>query len=147
MGYYEAAWEERKGFLVKSVIIGGIIALVTDIMMAASGAFSNGGIMTLVGGFILVFLVFSMVFIPMVAIIRMMRGKAKGFGIGILGGLWTMIVSSIFDFGPGMVLGVLELMLFGVLFMIVALGYSVYLPVSSIYYFVRCKMEKKAAAQ
>ena len=61
MGYYEAAWEERKGFLIKSSIIGGIISLITDILMAAGGVYS-GGVMEMVGGFLLMLVVLAIVF-------------------------------------------------------------------------------------
>ncbi len=145
MGYYEAAWEERKGFLIKSSIIGGIISLITDVLMAAGGMFSGSGIMESVGGFLLMLLVLAIFFVPTVAIVRMMGGHAEGFAIGMLSGLWTAMLSSIFDFGPGMVLGIIELMLFGMLFAIVAAGYCVYLPVSTIYYFIRSRMERAAA--
>lgn len=144
MGYYEAAWEERKGFLIKSSIIGGIISLITNILMAAGGVYSDG-VMETVVEFLLMLVVLAIVFIPTVAIVRMMGAQAEGFAIGMLSGLWTTMLSSIFDFGPGMILGLIKLMIFGCLFMVVALGYCVYLPVSSIYYFVRCKMERAAA--
>lgn len=144
MGYYEAAWKERKGFLIKSSIIGGIISLITDIMMVAGGTFSGFGTAQTVVGFVLALLFLEIFLVPMVAIVMMMGGQAQGFAIGMLSGLWTAMISSIFDFGPGMILGIIELMLFGTLFAIVAAGYCIYLPVSTIYYFVRSRMERAA---
>jgi len=144
MGYYEAAWEERKGFLIKASIIGGIISLITDILMVAGGSFSGYNILQTVVSFLLALLLLAIFFVPTVAIVMMMGGSAQGFAIGILSGLWTAMISSIFDFGPGMILGIIELMLFGTLFAIVAAGYCIYLPVSTIYYFVRSKMERAA---
>ena len=147
MGQYEAAWEERKGFLFSSLLIGGAIALVTTILMVANtGICSGNGFFVGVLTFLVTLAVFSVIFVPSVAIIRMMGGKATGFGIGILVGLWTTMISSLFDFGPGMILGLIELATFCMLFCVFAAGYSVYLPISSIYYFIRCRMEKKAAA-
>lgn len=145
MGYYEAAWKERKGFLIKAFIIGEIISLITDVLMVAGGMFSGFGIMQTIVAFVLMLLLLAIFFVPTVAIVMMMRGQAQGFAIGILSGLWTAMISSIFDFGPGMILGIIEMMLFGMLFAIVAAGYFVYLPVSSIYYFVRSRMERAAA--
>lgn len=142
MGYYETVWEERKGFLIKSAVIGGIISLVTDILMATGGIFGGSTVFEAVGMFLTMLLFLAMLFVPAVAIVRMMGRKAEGFAIGILSGLWTAMLSSIFDFGPGVVLGIIELMLFGFLFMAVVAGYCVYLPVSSIYYFVRSRMER-----
>lgn len=147
MGQYEAAWEERKGFLFSSFLIGGVIALITTILMVANtGICSGNGIFAGILTFWVTYMVFLFIFVPTVAIIRMMGGKATGFGIGILAGLWTTMISSLFDFGPGMILGLIELMLFLTLFVIYAICYSVYLPISSLYYFIRCRMEKKAAA-
>ena len=140
MGYYEAAWTERKHFLATSSIIGMIISLVTTILSAAGGMF-EGMEGAAAGGFIVFFILFSILFIPVVTIVRMMGGKAEGFAIGMLSGLWTSMLSSIFDWGPGMVIGMIEFCIFGILFSIVALGYAVYLPVSSIYYFIKYKQE------
>ena len=147
MGQYEQAWEERKGFLFSSLLIGGAIALVTTILMVANtGICSGQGFFGAILTFWVTMIVFSFIFVPTVAIIRMMGAKASGFAIGLLVGLWTTMVSSLFDFGPGMILGLIEMLLFFTLFAIVAAGYSVYLPISSIYYFIRSRMEKKAAA-
>ena len=147
MGQYEQAWEERKGFLFSSLLIGGAIALVTTILMVANtGICSGQGIFGAILTFWVTMIVFSFIFVPTVAIIRLMGAKASGFAIGLLVGLWTTMISSLFDFGPGMILGIIEMFLFFTLFAIVAAGYSIYLPVSSIYYFIRSQMEKKAAA-
>ena len=144
MGQYELAWKERKSFLVVSAIIGGIIALITDVLILRA-AYEEMDFGQIIIGSVACFVIMACIFIPIVTVVRMMGKRAEGFAIGILCGLWSTMVSSLLNFGPGMVIGILEMIVFGFLFAAVAAGYCIYLPVSSIYYYVKYRQEKALA--
>ena len=142
MGYYQAIWEDRKEFLIKSVVIGGALSLIANVLIVASGMYRGGKAIDIFLAFLLMFLLLAIVFSSTVSIIRMMGDEADGFAVGFLCGFKTTIRNTFFGFGIGTVIGIVKILLFAALFAITIAFYCVYLPVSTIYYFVRSRIER-----
>ena len=146
MGYYQMLWEERKRFLKSSCILGAIIAIVLTIVIGKQGISSVSDFFEL----ILVFVVFSLFFIAVVAVARMIfgGGSAGGnFAIGAVNGLWMATLNAFTGSMLGIAIGLCMLFFFIILFGIVAAIYTIYLPISSIYYFIKARQENAGAVE
>lgn len=91
------------------------------------------------------FIAFALFFISFVAVFRMLfggDGAGKNFAIGAVNGVWIATLNAFTGSILGIVIGVFMLFFFIILFGILATIYAVYLPVTSIYYFIRARQEK-----
>lgn len=140
MGTYTMRWEERKSFLFSSMIIGAVIAVIFTVLLATniSGGFLEN-VLPLIAFTLMAFLVLTAI----VAVGRLVFGKSAGgnFATNAVNGLWGAVINTITGGGIGLVIGLLIFFVFFGLFMIVAVYYAVYLPVSSVYLFIKHKQE------
>ena len=143
MGYYESAWKDRKSFLFSSMLIGAVLAIAFAVFMAfnlTEGYSFFENVMGVIGVALIGFVVFS----ALVAVGRLVffKNAAGGnFATNFVNGVWLTIVSMITGGWFGLVIGLLLCFVFLWLFAIVVIGYAVYLPISSIYLFIRYKKE------
>lgn len=145
MENYQELWEERKGFLKTSCLIGVIIALVCTALMGkyAFASVSNAGdFVTAIIVMLMLFVMFALFFIAVVSVGRMVFGKSESgsnFAIGLVNGIWTATLNAFSGSLVGIVIGLCMALVFLIAFGIVAAIYAIYLPISSIYYFAKAK--------
>ena len=146
MNNYEMLWNERKQFLKVNSMIGAILSVGLNIWFykdsfGISAFWKCGGLGSLIFTTLLGFLLFT----ACISIARMMKEQGQtGLLIGFLTGFLSVIIRTAKTGVVGLSFGMVMMFVFGGLFLIVAAGYSVYLPVSSIYRFVKYKQEQVA---
>lgn len=143
MNYYQKKWEERKRFLKSTCIISTIITIVIFV----ATLFCSAGFETIweIVFIPIMFLGMDVVFTAYVAVFRMVFGKSnigRGIGANMLRSFWTLIVSSCFYSIPGMCLGLLLMVVFCFLLMICGVWYAIYLPITTIYYYLQARKER-----
>ena len=144
MGEYEYLWNERKEFLLSSLKIGAIatvcICVFGLIAIISAGTPWWQAILAL-----LVMMIPSiLIVVPAVAVGRLVFGSGVIGGGAItrfLNGIWMMIWGILTGGWFGLVIGLLLCMIFVWVFGAVVIGYAIYLPISSIYLYVKYKKE------
>lgn len=147
MKSYEMLWNERKSFLFSSMAAGGVIAIFLGVLATAIMIYENkmmdgfvGNVFEIIGSTLLLFIMFS----ACIAVGRLVFGKSSvggNFATNMVHGFWVTVVNTITGGWLGLMLGLFLCFVFFWLFMAVTIGYSIYLPVSSIYLYVKYKKE------
>lgn len=143
---YEERWIERKSFLRSSTIIGAILAAAFSIWAMIEGIKNSDGlkeILSTILGSLVVFIIFLLIFSALIAVGRLIFGGSTGGNLvtNAMNGFWVMCISTVTSGGIGMVIGAIMFFGFVFLFMAVAAGFAVYLPISSIYLYVMYRQE------
>ena len=142
MGTYTALWMERKKFLFSSMIIGAIITVVLAVVMLFNPP--EGTMIELVFSYIATVVGLFLFFTAVVAVGRLVFGKGSAggnFATNVIVGFWSTIIGIIRGGVFGIVIGMFLMIVFTFLFAVVAAGYAIYLPISSVYYFVMYRKE------
>ncbi|MCI2048307.1 MAG: hypothetical protein LKJ76_01130 [Lachnospiraceae bacterium] len=141
METYTMKWEKRKDFLKKSCLIGLIAGIIVSVLLIiVSGGIQTGKDIWEAVVFVVIMILFS---IAATCVIRMMKnGSSEGFAIGALGSFWGMCLGAFSGGTFGFVAGFIMMIIYGLLFIAVACFYAIYLPVTSVYYYIRQKNEK-----
>ena len=150
MGYYESEWNERKSFLFKSMLIGAILAIALTILLGifafkSEEVYTAGTVVQMILTLIAVAFVGFLYLSAIVAVMRMVMSKSSvGGGIvtNFIRGFWLTVIGMFTGGWIGIVIGFLLMIVFIYLFVFVAFGYAIYLPISSIYLYIRYKREK-----
>lgn len=141
MDNYEMRWNERKGFLVSSLIIGSIAAILVIIWGIITTGVSDVGEFFQV---IFAFVFLDLLFTAIIVMIRMIKNNGSiggGFAINMLNGLWTTVINAFTGSWLGIVIGLLMMVVFFWLFLFVAAIYAIYIPISTIYIYVMYKKQ------
>ena len=145
MGTYTALWMERKKFLLSSMIIGAILTVLIAVWMLTDIP-EGRTVISLALEFVATVIGLFLFFTAVVAVGRMVFGKSSvgsNFATNVIIGFWSTIIGIMRGGVFGIVIGMLLMIVYWFLFVIVAVGYSIYLPISSIYYYVMYRKERK----
>ncbi|MBP3569623.1 MAG: hypothetical protein J6K04_10710 [Lachnospiraceae bacterium] len=140
MGTYTVRWEERKSFLFSSMVIGAVLAVCFAALLLYLGKDEiMENLLPVIGTALISFLLFTAI----IAVGRLVFGKNAGgnFATNAVNGLWCAVINSVTGGGIGLVIGLLIFFIFFWLFLIVAAYYAIYLPISSVYLFIKHKQE------
>ena len=143
MGTYTVLWMERKSFLFSSMIVGAILTVAIAIWMLTDIP-EGRTFISLAFEFVATVIGLFLFFTAVVAVGRMVFGKssvAGNFATNVIVGFWSTIIGIIRGGVFGIVIGMFLMIVFAFLFAVVAAGYAIYLPISSIYYFVMYRRE------
>lgn len=142
MGNYTQQWNERKKFLLINLIISSVLALGLTIW----GVISSIDSIETISDWLLVpvlYIGIDLSLFSCISVIRIVWGKSSfnSFGTNMVAGLWATLMGCFTGGWVTLILGLFLLMVFGFLLAVVILFYMIYLPVSSVYLFIRAKAE------
>ena len=144
MNTYTTKWNERKKFLFSSTIIGAALAILFLVFFIISnGPGSRFALEDILFAF-LFFLVLVLIFTPLILVGRLVFSKNSiggSFATNTISGLFYMAMDMMSGGYIRATIGVFMFVLFGALFLLTVAIYVVYLPVSTIYFYVMYKKE------
>ena len=145
MGEYEYLWNERKNLLVSSIKIGAIIGLCITLVLTIT--LSNLEVLERIAFFFVTLLGMAFGISIIVVVGRLIFSNhtsseiSRGALAGFMHGIW-MTICGLFTSGiVGLFIGLALCLVFGSVFGVVLIGYSIYLPISSIYLYIQYKKE------